>query len=632
MRSIQFLHRHRTVLLAVLLAQFTLYNPGAARAERLTPQLHLQRAQLDAPVVSPDGQYAAFIVSRLDSATDSSNSSLWLLELETGEYRQLTHAGNVSDLAWDGDGGAIYFKRQQQVWRLPLTGGEAVTVTAVPGGIGSYRINPNRNAPPAARMLFTKDMSPDCPPTDWDCLDAVKKARKAAPGMATEALPLRHWNRWRTDLEGAVYLGDPATGNWRLVTACDGPREPLALASGAEISFSPDGARIAVIRNPDLGTQTALSTDNNIYLLETDAVLAATDSIAPWDTATLLSQGLSEGGGNDDNPVFSPDGRWLAYTSMKRAGCESDLRLINLYNLATGEERCLTCGLDRSAGGLTWSRDSRYLYFGAYDRESTALYRVEISGGKIERLLRSGSLSGVTALADGNLLLLLGSSRMPSELFLCDPDALAAAPEQWQADLALCVDGRFGVPDSATSDSASTEPESSLSALRQLTFFNRDWLEPLKMNPPDHFWFIGARDDAVHGFIIRPPAETTESEQNPVPLVMVFHGGPQWAYHDFWLQSYNFQMIAAAGYAVAVINFHGSTGFGYDFQDGIRGHWGDVPEEDVLRGLDYIVTPLRLCRQHSYCRHRPFIRRLPGELAQWKKREISLFRLPLRLL
>ncbi|MBD3237327.1 MAG: prolyl oligopeptidase family serine peptidase, partial [Candidatus Eisenbacteria bacterium] len=191
---------------------------------------------------------------------------------------------------------------------------------------------------------------------------------------------------------------------------------------------------------------------------------------------------------------------------------------------------------------------------------------------------------------DGRLLLLLGSSRMPAEIFLCDPDALARSPQRWTADLAPAADGRLGMP----LPGALHAPEAG-DALQQLTFHNRARLEELKMHRPEHFWFTGALGDSVHGFLLRPPqmdaaGETRGAEAARVPLVVVLHGGPQWAYHDFWLGSYNFQMIAARGYAVATINFHGSAGFGIAFQDAIRGNWGEIPGEDVRRGLEQILA------------------------------------------
>ncbi|MFC1573179.1 S9 family peptidase, partial [Candidatus Eisenbacteria bacterium] len=342
----------------------------------------------------------------------------------------------------------------------------------------------------------------------------------------------------------------------------------LALAYGDKFAFSTDGEQMAVVRNPD--SAEALSTNNDVYLVELAKAVSSVrmDPNSAWDAAGLLSAGLSGGGGNDDHPSFSPDGRLLAYRSMSRPGCESDTRQIMLHDLWTGAERCLTCGLDRSAGGLAWSQDSRFLYFGAYDREASALYRVEVASGTIQRILRSGSLGGIAPLPDGRVLLLMGSSRMPEEIFVCDPEKLLLEPERWGEDLAL----QNGVP--------VDDP----SFLQQLTFHNRELLDGLEMNAPEHFWYTGALGDSVHGFILRPPFFAK------VPLVLVMHGGPQWAYHDFWLRSYNFQMIAAQGYAVATVNFHGSAGFGITFQDAIRGHWGDVPGEDVERGLDYIFA------------------------------------------
>ncbi len=556
---------------AIRLIMFVLVIAANSTAEaetKLTPDLHLQMSRAGSPVASPDGSLAVYTVSDLNPEGDGRITNLWLLDIASGETRQITRGTSAGSPQWGRDGRGIYFTRDSQVWHLRLDGGEPEQVTNLPGGLSGYRLNPNPDAPAELKMLIHRRVHPDCPPADWECSEAAKERWNDRPGLVSELFPLRHWSSWRDSLLNHVFVGDPQTNRWVDLTPGWFECPPMALASGPAYSFSPDGSQACLIRNLD--TDKSLSTNNDIFLVDLGLATASADT---WGAATLISTGMSGGGGNDDQPHYAPNGRRIAYTSMERPGYESDLRRILLHDIETGEEHCLTCNLDRSAGNLTWSLDGLYLYFTAYDREATALYRIDISGGTIERLLRCGALGALEPLVDGRLLLQLESSRMPGEIFVCDPDRLAAEPRQWISDLAVTT-GTW------------TDRES---PLRQLTFHNQDRLAPLEMSKVEHFWFTGALEDSVHGFILSP-SDRSREKNGMLPLVFVLHGGPQWAYHDFWLRSYNFQMIAAAGYAVATVNFHGSIGYGIEFQDRIRNMWGYLPPEDVEKGLDYLLA------------------------------------------
>lgn len=563
---------------------------AAASDELLTPERHLAMARVGAPVPDPSGLLVAYTVTEFDATERERRTHLWLLDLTSGLGRQLTRGASVSSPSWSADARELYFLRGGQIWALPLAGGEARAVTAIPTKVAGYALSPDPDASPSRRFAIHSRVHPECPAAEWACSERAREQWDQRPGLVSEQLPLRHWASWRDSLRSHVFIGDPHGDTWVDLTPGWASCPPFALSAGADYVFSPDGSRMALVRNLD--PRTALSTDNDIFLLDLEAAIRFGRAEAdPWAAAERIGRGLSGGGGVDDQPAFSPDGRYLAYTSMERSGYESDQRQVVLRELASGRERCLTLDLDRSAFGLTWSSDSRYLYFDAYDREASALYRIEVTSGRIARIVRAGALGGARSLPDGRLLLLLGSSRMPAEIFLCDPDRLARDPASGMVDLAPAADGRFGAPVSGGLHGASDASRS----VQQLTFHNWQALRGLEMAAPEHFWFEGALGDSVHGFVLRPPLGAggpAPESGSPArrPLVLVLHGGPQWAYHDFWLRSYNFQMIAAQGYVVATVNFHGSAGYGIAFQDAIRGRWGEVPGEDVARGLDHILA------------------------------------------
>ncbi len=122
---------------------------------------------------------------------------------------------------------------------------------------------------------------------------------------------------------------------------------------------------------------------------------------------------------------------------------------------------------------------------------------------------------------------------------------------------------------------------------RALTRVNAARLEAVKMSRPEEFWFKGAMDERVHGWILKP---VDFQEGRKYPLAFLVHGGPQGSWEDHFHYRWNPQAYAGAGYVTVTINFHGSTGFGQAFTDAIRRSWGAAPYEDLMKGLDYVIA------------------------------------------
>jgi len=234
---------------------------------------------------------------------------------------------------------------------------------------------------------------------------------------------------------------------------------------------------------------------------------------------------------------------------MKRPGFEADKYVLMLYDRRQKSIRRLTDGVDRSVNEILWAKDSSSLYFNCGAKGRTEMYKIALKTNKVSLLLTGHTMDSIRLSPDGNSLYFLKQTiNMPRELFSLDFES---------------------------------------GAVKQISHFNGKLLSGLEMNPVEEFWFKGAAGDKIHGLLLKPPFFNSSKKY---PLVMLIHGGPQGAWHDHFHFRWNAQMFAAPGYVVAMINFHGSTGYGQVFTDSISGDWGGNPYKDIISGLDHLLS------------------------------------------
>jgi dipeptidyl aminopeptidase/acylaminoacyl peptidase len=268
---------------------------------------------------------------------------------------------------------------------------------------------------------------------------------------------------------------------------------------------------------------------------------------------------ISASPGADTTPLYSPDGRWIAWRSQARSGFEADKWSLMLYNRQSGRVSDLTKDFDRSIGSFTWAIEISEIVFTAEDAGESPIYSVQlvtdadgvgIHGGKI--------LQGPRLHADDLVF-------QWDRLFFTRA-SVSAPNEIWQLGLMSL-----------------TEPPLSL---QPVTHMNDGLLSQIDIQPLEEFTFKGANNDDVEGFLVRPPGFDPNKKY---PLKFLIHGGPQGAWGNSWTYRWNAELFAATGnYVVVMINFHGSTGYGQKFTDSISGDWGGKPYIDLMKGLDYV--------------------------------------------
>ncbi len=487
------------------------------------------------PQLSPDGTRIAFVVTVMDKAANRGSSDIWIVPAKGGEPRRLT-TSPASDTTprWSPDGRTIAFistrSGSPQVWTIDPNGGEAVQLTRLATGATGVVWSPT-----GRQLAFVSSVFPDLAGDDANRKRLEEMESSKVKGRVYDRLLYRQWNAWWDGTRSHVFVVPAAGGVPTDVTPGDYDTPPIDLGGAQDYVFSPDGTEIAFVRNVDPELRLGLGTNNDIFL-----VPAGGGAIKPLTTNKA----------NDNSPRYSPDGRFIAYLAMARPGFEADKKSVMLYDRKSGTTVNLTESLDYSAGDLFWAPGGAALYFEAEDRGRTAIFKATPATRKIERVLDGHTMGGLSVSPDGGTLyVLMQAVDKPNDI--------------WSYNLKT-------------------------KALSQVTRINAPLLAGLDLRPAEEFAFDGAGGDKVHGFLLKPPAFDPAMKY---PLLMLIHGGPQGVFGDDFHYRWNASMFAAGGYVTAMVNFHGSTGYGQAFTDSITGDWGGKPDEDILKAVAYLQSP-----------------------------------------
>jgi dipeptidyl aminopeptidase/acylaminoacyl peptidase len=507
---------------------------ASAAAKGLTIDDMLAMRRISDPVVSPDGKHVAFAVRDTDVDANRGRFDIWLAATDGSAVRQLTtHPENDQDAQWSADGAWIYFVSSRsgsaQVWRIRPTGGEAEQVTKLPSDINGYKLFPD-----GKRLVVAVDVWPDAKSIAESVKRDEERARSKVKVRAYDQLLFRHWDHWEDGKYSHLFVWtSPEAGGKadeaRDLTPGQATDSPTAPFGGMEeVSISPDGKTVAFVARVE-GRENAWRTGTDVFLA------AADGSSKPVDVTV-------ENRAYDFSPVFSPDGRSLALTMMKRPGFEADRQRIAILDLPTRKLRVLTEGWDRSASGLAWSRDGKTIYTDADNVGNHSVFAIDVASGNAKVLVDKGTNDAPRPAGD-RIVFARDTMRSPVELFSAKLDG---------------------------------------SDLRQITHLNDARVKAITWGESEQFSFKGAKGDTVYGYAIKPAGY----KAGKAPVAFLIHGGPQGSFSDHFHYRWNPQVFAGHGFAVVMIDFHGSTGYGQAFTDAISGDWGGAPFDDLMMGLD----------------------------------------------
>jgi dipeptidyl aminopeptidase/acylaminoacyl peptidase len=514
---------------AALMCGFCFQTSGAAGALDATDLNML--ARVSDPQVSPDGRHVVYVQRETDLPANRGRSDLWLVDIGgvSPKARRITqHSSNDTHPRWSVDGTSIYFLSSrtgsQQIWRLPMSGGEAVQITDYPLDVTSFRFSSG-----GGRIALSMEVFRDC--DDLKCSRELFEGltRKKASGRIYDSLFVRHWDQWsngsRSNLFVAPVNVDGRAGapvNVSKALDADVPSKPDG--GDEEFTFNPDGDHV-VFSARVAGREEPWSTNFDLYEAPSDGSAAPKNLTADnpaWDT----------------QPVYLRNGD-LAWLAMSRPGFEADRFRIKLRH--DGKVREVAPAWDRSVQHLDVTRDGRALLATASDLGQTPLFSVDVASGRATRISGNGYVADYSPAARG-VVVTWHDLATPPDLYLLNPKG----------------------------------------ERNRLTSVNADLLKGRALGTFEQFSFPGWNDETVYGYLVNPPDFAKDKKY---PVAFVVHGGPQVSFGNHWNWRWNAQTFAARGYATVFIDFHGSPGYGQAFTDSISQHWGDRPFEDLKKGF-----------------------------------------------
>jgi len=526
-------------LLALLAGSVT--SLFAANKTPFTFDAMMLVSRLGDPQLSPDGKTVAFTVQTVDMDANTKPTQIYVVPVNGGSAIQITHAGvENSRPRWAPDSKRIFFVsdrgKSSQIWSMNPDGSDPTQVTTLPTEAEGEIVSPDGKL-----LLFASKVYPGCAPTpaipgflyDTGC-NQKNLNEDAASKMHARVythLLYRHWTHYQGRRRSHLLIQNIQTGDLRDFTPGDIEVPPFSLGGPEPYAFSRDSTEVTYVSDtdPDL----ASSTNSDLFTVSVNGGSA---------------RRITNNPGADEGPVYSPDGKFIAYRMQIRAGYESDMWRLAILELATGKLNILTEGLDRWVDSYVWSPDSSRIFFTVEDHGHQPLLMIPAAGGPVSTIAQGPTTIGdVQFTADGKTMIY-------SEQSGSKPLEISKATSG----------GGPGVP---------------------LTHLNAGLINAYQLTPLESFTVDAVDGSKVESFLVKPPGFDPSKKY---PALLLIHGGPQGAWGESWSYRWNAQVFAGAGYVVVMPNPHGSVGYGQRFTDAVNGDWGGIPYDDIMRTADYV--------------------------------------------
>jgi dipeptidyl aminopeptidase/acylaminoacyl peptidase len=489
--------------------------------------------RIGGPAISPDGKTVVAAVTRYDLKENKGLTDLWLWSADGKVERALTtNPASDSSPLFSPDGQSLAFVSQRngdsapQLYVMPLAGGEATRVTNVPTGVAQPMWFPD-----GKRLAFLSRVWADLDTMDKQAARQKERADSKSTAQVWEVGPIYFWDTWLDDRQLHVFSvgvegGEPV--NLTVGTGLELPRSAVQLESPL-YDIAPDGKELAFVADTN---PAANVTNFDVY----------TVAIGGRSAANLTPGNLA----NDGVPIYSPDGRWLAFAQQRTKGFYGDIRRLMLVDRRGGAVReVVGDAWDRSADGLVWAPDSKRLFGAIDDAGSVRVYEITLEG-KTRQITGDETLSSLAISDQGGVLVGL------RQTFLEPPTVVRIDPKSKQ--------------------------------VTKLSRINDALLAGTALGTYESVTYPGADGKPIQMWVNYPPGF---DKSKKYPFFMLIHGGPHNAIPNGMQFRWNAQVFGSWGYVTAWPNFHGSSGFGNAFTDSINPQQDALPYKDVIAAAEW---------------------------------------------
>ena len=512
---------------------------GANSQSTLTPENLWKINRVYGEQVSPDGKSMIFAQKSYTLEEDKGTSHLMKMPAVGGDAKMLTDGKtSVYEAQWRPDGKKIGYLSSEsgsmQLWEMNPDGSGAKQMSDLEGGISNFHY-----APDMKHISFTMDVKVE------ESLTDKHSDLPQATGKAYDNLMFRHWTQWHDYNYQHVFIADYADQIGSPITdimkgeAFDAPMMPFG--GSEQITWAPDGQSLVYVCKKKTGKDYAVSTNSELW---------------HYDLKTGKTKNLTDAHeGYDNEPVFSNDGKWLAWLSMARDGFESDKNMLWILNMETGNQFPLAASLDQSFGHIVWSEDSKTMYAISGVSATFQVFQLDLKKDGSDKL----KIAGFSALTDGdhniNSISLAGGKLVGSMNTMSKPAELYS----WDIKTR---------------------------SIMQLTHANDQMLAKMKMGKVKKRMIKTTDGKDMLTWVIYPPDFDPNKKY---PTLLYCQGGPQSAVSQFFSYRWNFQLMAANGYIIVAPNRRGLPSFGQEWNDQISKDWGGQAMKDYLSAIDEVA-------------------------------------------
>ena len=550
-------------------------NDITLQSDTMTPEALWAMGRIGSYAASPDGTHIAYQMTYYSVEENRSHTVLWMMNADGSENRMLTTAAqSESDPAWL-DNGRLAFLTEGEVWTMNADGKNRKQITQTDGSVDGFLFSPD-----GKKVILIKSM-----PYHEIIQERPADLPKSTGRVITD-LMYRHWDHYVESIPHPLVF-DIESGEMFDILEGEPYECPMEPFGGIEqLVWSPDSKFIAFTCRTKTGLEYSISTDSDIYLYDVEAhdlnnhehtknlckefrefgICGCYEWPYHGDgggidpTKTMKFQEINsekyigQNNGYDINPKFSPDGKYVAWLSMERAGYEADRQRLCVCDLQTGKKRYVTESFDSNVDDFCWDHDSHTLYYIGVWHATVNLYCTNLEGEVTQLTNEWADWGSLQMLNDGKRLLMERHSFLaPADLYVVDPNI------------------------------KEYDEEGNNAIVQQITNVNKDILDQLGKPSVDQRWVKTTDGQEMLYWIIQPPHFDPNKKY---PTLLFCEGGPQSPVSQFWSYRWNFFIMASQGYVVIAPNRRGLPGFGQEWLEEISGDWTGQCMKDYLTAID----------------------------------------------